>query len=86
MLTDKVRRMCSEKKQVQVFCPTCNAGDFLSEEGNDIIVCISCKREFTKSGLIQENSDLKAKIEFFAKEKAEQIMEEFVKEIKKKLK
>lgn len=48
-------------KNVNLLCSTCGCSDFSYEEGADetvqIVTCASCKREFNKDELIQENNE-----------------------------
>lgn len=48
-------------RRIALLCPTCGCDLFETEKGVDetieLIKCPSCKREFTKDELIEENSE-----------------------------
>ncbi|AHJ11623.1 ECs_2282 family putative zinc-binding protein [Sulfurospirillum multivorans] len=73
-------------RSIKLLCPTCGCSDFSYDEGVDetiqIITCASCKREFNKDKLIQENSE---NIHEHISETKEEIVNDLTNELQKSL-
>ena len=81
--------MSIESRNVSLFCPTCGNDQFscidteidnLSDAPDDTkIQCVDCKCIFTKAELIEANQDI-------INANIEEIKQDFIKELEKKLK
>jgi DNA-directed RNA polymerase subunit M/transcription elongation factor TFIIS len=60
-------------------CPTCGNRELPADDNEEMIVCGSCNREFTKDELIHENSEV---IEAEIEEITEEILDDFNKTFK----
>jgi transposase-like protein len=74
-------------RSIGMLCPTCGGSDFSYGEGVDeiiqIMVCASCKREFNKDELIQENRE---NIEVHLSEIKDEVTKDAADELRKSLK